>query len=239
MKAQAFTVSKYDDYRNEDAFELLEAKGRFVLSDGASVSYDSANWAKVLCKQYVDEPRVDGNWIERTRARFRIDTDRCSLPWFKQAAFDQGSFATLLGLTLSNKGTASIVAIGDSTIFWKFSDCDEVTSFPSCAPENFGFFPDLISTNPSENIYLDGPRIEGAKRSIKLPHGKVFFIMATDSVAEWLSSEVEKKFERLSNLESNEMFAELVNDERQFGHIKRDDSTVLAIVLRNGLSDGN
>ena len=43
----AFSVPKGEDQRNEDSFHR-SAKGVYALSDGASVSFDSASWARIL-----------------------------------------------------------------------------------------------------------------------------------------------------------------------------------------------
>jgi len=46
----AFSVPKREDQHNEDSFHR-SAKGVYALSDGASVSFDSASWARILVRR--------------------------------------------------------------------------------------------------------------------------------------------------------------------------------------------
>ena len=95
----AFTVAKYPDdpAPNEDAFAIDRRRGLIALSDGASESYDSATWAKALVEQFVSNPHFDATWLHAACARYGAAYDRETLRWSAQAAYDKGSYATLIG----------------------------------------------------------------------------------------------------------------------------------------------
>jgi hypothetical protein len=65
----AFSVPKGEDQRNEDSFHR-SAKGVYALSDGASVSFDSASWARILVKRYARKPEFTREWLAAAIAEF-------------------------------------------------------------------------------------------------------------------------------------------------------------------------
>jgi len=69
------------------------------VSDGASVSFDSASWSRILARRFAQHPQFDPDWVAQAIADYAKLHDRDSLPWMQQAAFDRGSFASLLGVT--------------------------------------------------------------------------------------------------------------------------------------------
>ena len=99
----AFSVPKREDQNNEDSFRR-SAKGVYALSDGASVSFDSASWARILVRRYTRDPEFTREWLSAAIAEFRKLYDRDSLPWMQQASFDKGSFASLLGVRFRRRG---------------------------------------------------------------------------------------------------------------------------------------
>jgi hypothetical protein len=98
---------------NEDATACADVKGIYAVSDGASDSFASRRWARILVSRYVRRPVVDAAWLAQSIATFDNSFDRTTMPWSAQGAFDRGSFATLLGLRVDSKG-ALILGIGDS-----------------------------------------------------------------------------------------------------------------------------
>jgi len=102
----AFSVPKREDQHNEDSFQR-SAKGVYALSDGASVSFDSASWARILVRRYTRDPEFTREWLSAAIAEFRKLYDRDSLPWMQQASFDKGSFASLLGVRIADGGRAT------------------------------------------------------------------------------------------------------------------------------------
>src|SRR5215831_4963322 len=99
----AFSVPKREDQHNEDSFHRT-AKGVYALSDGASVSFDSASWARILVRRYTRNPEFTREWLSAAIAEFCKLYDRDSLTWVQQASFDRGSFASLLGVRVVDGG---------------------------------------------------------------------------------------------------------------------------------------
>jgi hypothetical protein len=100
---------------NEDSFKLAIDKGRLALSDGASESFDSKNWARILVHRFVLKPGLDKEWLTSPISEYASQFDYENMTWSKQASFNRGSFATLLGIEVfSNHVTVDITGIGDS-----------------------------------------------------------------------------------------------------------------------------
>jgi hypothetical protein len=49
---------------NEDAYELAAESGRIALSDGASESFASQSWARLLAKRFVSQPELNATWLD-------------------------------------------------------------------------------------------------------------------------------------------------------------------------------
>ena len=109
----------------------------YALSDGASVSFDSASWARILVRRYARNPEFTRDWLAAAIAEFRKLYDRDSLPWMQQASFDRGSFASLLGVRVIDEGRLiQVLSIGDSLAVLCDGDCIKAT-FPLATASEF------------------------------------------------------------------------------------------------------
>lgn len=224
---RAYTVPKAGDMPNEDRFASSDLA--HVLSDGASISYDSALWAQIICTHYVQSPLVTLDWVSASIAEFNSHHDRATMPWHKEASFDRGSFASLLGITFSD-AAIQIDAIGDSIA----ALCDGtvcVDSFPYKAPEQFDQAPLLLSTDAAKNPFFS----DGALSSdlvCRWPLGDLQsprLLCMTDALGHWLlSSQDADATARLFSLDDDGAFAAFVAAEREVGKLRRDDTTLLA-----------
>jgi serine/threonine protein phosphatase PrpC len=153
MSFRAFSVPKHDGQPNEDSHQCSK-KGIFAISDGAGISFDSASWSKILVTHYAREPEFSPGWISAAISKFTRLYDRESLPWMKQAAFDRGSFASLLGVRIFDRGRfVKILAIGDSLAV--LCDGDEIRdTHPYNTSEQFYKSPQLLSTSKDQNAFL-------------------------------------------------------------------------------------
>src|SRR5262249_37937052 len=139
---------------NEDSFQR-SAKGVYALSDGASVSFDSASWARILVRRYARNPEFTRKWLAAAIAEFPKLYDPDSWPWMPQASVDKGSSASLLGVRVFDGGQLiQILSIGDSLAVLCDGDCIKAT-FPFSVASEFSRSPQLLSTNPAENVFLD------------------------------------------------------------------------------------
>jgi hypothetical protein len=230
-RPRAFTVGKRPGELNEDCWQNSH-KGAGAVSDGASVSFDSAAWSRILARRYAQHPCFDDTWVAAAIAAYGELHDRDSLPWMQQAAFDRGSFASLLGVTDRGDRQVAILAIGDSLAV--LCDGDRVVaSFPYEAPEQFDANPQLLSTNPAENAFLVEPDAM-SRLSIEWDLGPLAspaLLCVTDALGCWLLGQRDAEpspIARLRALGSRRAFARFVEEERATGGMRRDDTTLLA-----------
>src|SRR6266700_580090 len=149
------TVPKVNGQRNEDSF-VHSRKDVFAISDGASVSFDSAAWSRILVRRFAQNPNFSKEWLGAAISEFRELYDRDTLPWMKQAAFDKGSFASLLGVRFFDDDRIQLMAIGDSLAV--LCDGNEIRdTFPYEQASQFDQRPQLLCTNPAENKFIDEP----------------------------------------------------------------------------------
>jgi hypothetical protein len=230
----AFTVPKvFEDQRNEDSFHRSR-KGVYALSDGASVSFDSASWARILVRRYARNPDFTHAWLAAAIAEFRKLYDRDSLPWMQQASFDRGSFASLLGVRMIDEGRLiQVFSIGDSLAVLCDGDCIKAT-FPLAKASEFTRSPQLLCTNPVQNAFLDKVEInydlvaDWTFRGLKQPA----LLCMTDALGHWLLSRRDddpSPISILRKVRTPSAFVRFVKDERSAGRMKRDDTTLIAL----------
>ena len=230
----AFTVPKvFEGQRNEDSFHRSR-KGVFALSDGASVSFDSASWARILVRRYARNPDFTRDWLAAAIAEFRKLYDRDSLPWMQQASFDRGSFASLLGVRMIDQGRRiQVFSIGDSLAV--LCDGDRIkATFPLAKASEFTRSPQLLCTNPVQNAFLDKVEInydlvaDWSFRGLKQPA----LLCMTDALGHWLLSQRDadpSPISILRKVRTPSAFVRFVRDERAAGRMKRDDTTLIAL----------
>src|SRR5262249_41908294 len=230
----AFSVPKVlDENPNEDSFHRSR-KGVYALSDGASVSFDSASWARILVRRYARNPDFTRAWLAAAIAEFRKLYDRDSMPWMQQASFDRGSFASLLGVRVIDDGRAiQVFSIGDSLAV--LCDGDRIkATFPLAKASEFTRSPQLLCTNPVQNTFLDKVDIhydlvaDWSFRGLKQPA----LLCMTDALGHWLLSTRAREpspVRILRKVRPPAAFTRFVKDERTAGRMKRDDTTLLAL----------
>ena len=229
----AFTIPKADDKHNEDRYHR-SAKGVYALSDGASVSFDSASWAAILVRRYAKKPEFTRAWLAAATAEFAKLYDRESLPWMKQASFDKGSFASLLGVRVIDGGQLiQVLSIGDSIAVLCDGDRIEAT-FPISAASEFGRSPQLLCSNPAGNAFLDKLDLDfdlvadWTFRGLAQPA----LLCMTDALGHWLLSRRDadpSPISVLRKVRTADAFARFVHAERAAGRMKRDDTTLIAL----------
>lgn len=229
----AFSVPKREGQQNEDSF-CRTVKGIHALSDGASVSFDSASWARILVRRYTRDPEFTREWLSAAIAEFRKLYDRDRLPWMQQASFDKGSFASLLGVRIADGGRAiQVLSVGDSLAV--LCDGDHIkATFPLSTAAEFSGSPQLICTNPTQNRFLDKLDLEydlvadWTFRGLEQPA----LLCMTDALGHWLLSQRDRNSSPISVLRKVKTpgaFARFVHEERAAGRMKRDDTTLIAL----------
>jgi hypothetical protein len=231
MPIRAFSIAKRRGEPNEDAYRCSNS-GIFALSDGASISFDSASWSKILVGHYTREPDFSMTWLSTAIVRFSKKHDRESLPWMKQAALDRGSFASLLGVRVFDKGRfLKIFAVGDTLAV--LSDGDQIRrTYPYDRAEQFDRRPQLLSTCRNENIFLSDIDIQDDLYVIWTFSGlrRPALLCMTDALGQWVLSQRAKKpapISILRNIYRLKDFAAFVERERASGRLRRDDTTLI------------
>jgi hypothetical protein len=229
----AFSFAKGDSKDNEDCFHR-SARGVYALSDGASVSFDSASWARILVRRYARKPEFTCEWLAAAIAEFRKLYDRDSLSWVQQASFDRGSFASLLGVRLIDGGRLiQILSIGDSIAV--LCDGDRIkATYPLVSAAQFGRSPQLLCTNPVQNAFLN--RLDPSYDLIAdwsfSGLARPALLCMTDALGHWLLSQRDRTPSPISilrQLHTPTAFARFVQNERAAGRMRRDDTTLIAL----------
>lgn len=228
---------------NEDKFAFSEDGKRVALSDGASESFDSKLWADLLVRRFVADPKVRPEWVTSTLAEYSAAHDFQSMSWSKQAAFERGSFATLIGVEHFEEHDAiEVLAVGDS-IALLVDDGKLHYGWPFENPERFNERPTLLATVAGHNDFI------GVSGFWTL-HGKTFnlnglsdprLICMTDALGQWALKEAlagGSGLAELLSINSEEQLSELVVRERSERRMQVDDSTLLILSFERGKKDG-
>lgn len=213
---------------NEDAYAV--GTSYIAIADGASESYDSQTWARLLTQTYTLDPRVSVQWVAERVRTYLESTDFSSLSWSRQAAYERGSFATLLGLVLAPNGLeVDVLAIGDSLAVHVRGGVI-VESFPFKFAEEFDARPQLMSTLSTANAFV-GESDFFTKNSTtwKIQTGDQI-LLVTDAIGHWILAHKEA-LNDLYSIPSVVEFEQLVVARRQDRSMRLDDSTILRILV--------
>jgi hypothetical protein len=136
---------------NEDAFGERTSHGVYAVSDGASESFDSRRWSKLLVQLFFRNLHVDERWLRHAVTVYAGKFDRGTMSWSAQAAFDRGSFATLTGIVIPpTRSQLQVLGVGDSVAV--LADGNQiVSSHPYQRAERFAARPLLFSTVWEQN----------------------------------------------------------------------------------------
>jgi hypothetical protein len=233
LSLSVFSVGKNGADENEDRFAFDLEQGVIAVSDGASVSFAPAIWADVLVRRIVANPAVSEEWIARAIAEHDGHFDRATMPWMIEAAFDSGSFATLLAIKLGGEaGVPHVLAVGDSLCAVISSD-GVVFSTPYSRAEEFDQRPRLLSSNQAQNRQVLADAAE-LWRTLHVDFESQKLLLMTDSLGRWLLDEPgPARVECLASLSTQSEFAIFVEDEIRERRLKKDDAT-LVILRRQG-----
>lgn len=217
---------------NEDSYQCSERLNVYALCDGASISYDSASWSKILARRFCQDQILNKAWLLDCIKAFNLKHDRDSLPWAKQAAFDKGSFSSLLGIVIEPESCeVRLTAVGDTMAFL----CDGnrlVWSFPYETPEQFDDSPTLLSSNLALNDVHKEGRIVCEQKTCCLSDLKSPLLLCmTDALGKWLLETKDNQPNPIDLLRAvckPKAFREFILAERSSGRLRKDDSTMLA-----------
>lgn len=243
----AGSVPKHSEFpaSNEDRFVASDEQQRYVVSDGASESFNSALWAETIVEAWFSRrPRKSFfTWLHRAIDRYESQSDRASMSWSQEAAFARGSFASLLACEARPDSSLVITAIGDSLAVL-VRDGTIVSSFPYENFEQFQQRPTLLSTIYERNqttTIRDGIRSMRNGEECGPCHvtwrpetsGDWFVLLMTDALGQWLLDDSAQassdRLGRLMRLSNEQELADLVEEARSEHSMRRDDSTVIVL----------
>jgi hypothetical protein len=173
---------------NDDAAAADESRGRFAISDGAAESGFSRVWSKLLVDQFVAQAECAADdwksWLPAAQQRWRDELKDVDIPWYGEQQFEQGSFATFLGLVVPESDGQHrrwhAVAVGDSCLFHT-RDHQLQESFPLEESAQFNFTPKLVGSRSDIDEVI-------AKRSLSArgiaEAGDILWLMS-DALAKW------------------------------------------------------
>jgi hypothetical protein len=231
----ARSVPKDAETPNEDSYQLSRRLNVYTVCDGASISYDSALWSRIVARRFCMDKSLDRSWLLGCIDEFNSKHDRESLSWAKQAAFDRGSFTSLLGVVIDHESSElRICAIGDSVAVL-CNGSRIVSSCPYNSPSQFDDSPSLLSTIPDLNSFDKEGRLICTRQTWSLlgMRNPVLFSM-TDALAKWFLESLEngrrpsKVLRALCSEGGKGTFTRFVWTERADARLRRDDTTVLA-----------
>ena len=219
---------------NEDIIALATEVGRIAVSDGASESFDSKTWAFLLTNQFLLNPDLNLDWLADAVADYFVRFDLTQMSWSKQAAFERGSFSTLLGVNhCVSHDNVEVFGIGDSIAVLLDGE-DYVDSFPYERAEEFQQRPDLFCTNAIFNSIFSSPDFFPRHHKAWSLTGKMtpIILCMTDALGEWAFRKAEEGnpvWKILAGIEDASALEALVQRERQARNMRIDDTTLVTL----------
>jgi hypothetical protein len=222
----------------EDAFAVNAGNSRLALADGASDSYDSGRWARLLVDAFIDVPppaAVDGlrTWLAEPARSWLAGLDYAALPWNQQAKARLGAHSTFLGVELELAETGAVswgapcgawraIAIGDSCLFHVRAGA-LLTAFPLACAAAFGGSPALVATNPAyRGASIE--RLATAQGELRLGDT---LILATDALAQSFLRRQEQGEAPWRHLLTGGPFPAFITAQRALRRLRNDDVTLL------------
>jgi hypothetical protein len=228
---------------NEDAYAFSADRQRLALSDGASESYDSRRWARLLASKFALDPHFDQEWMESAVAAYQAEHDFAAMSWSQQLAFERGCFATLLAVehdAVNHRLT--LLGVGDSVAVLLVG-MEVVRAWPLDHPDKFKARPTLLSTLQAHNGFTQAPDFGSlARTDLNLAaFPEPTLLCMTDALGEWTLRTAGDEPGRLADLlaiRSEEQLNALVVAEREAKRMRVDDSTLAILKFDAGEDAG-
>ncbi|HEY5745314.1 MAG TPA: protein phosphatase 2C domain-containing protein [Chryseolinea sp.] len=233
------------EIENEDAYLIptpseieSETLIRLAVSDGATESSFSKEWADLLVSYFKDFSFGIENLpaiLNKARDSWFDKIKNIELPWYAQEKIQYGAYASLLGVTFDlSELTWKAIAIGDSNLF-VIRDDSLVKAFPITKAEEFGNTPYLLSSKLSQNLEVTS-HILMANGTLETDD---LIIIGTDAISAWVLSEAHKGRQPWQNLKnllgdtgySKKDFMNWLNNKRFEKEIKNDDTTIITVEI--------
>ncbi|AKV65721.1 PP2C family serine/threonine-protein phosphatase [Microcystis panniformis] len=234
----------------QDNFSYNEAKNCFAIADGATQSFYSSIWSKLLVDYFCENPQIDKNnwqewleliqqkWLEEVKAELQKAKSGNNPAWieiYNGLNGFQPATSTFIGLQfIENQAKVSIV--GDSCLFI-FQGDKLIKTYLLQKSADFNNRPGYFGSYPKNNNDYK-PEFLDIELKYKQDSDKLYFVLATDALAEYIFKYTEQQRDILKTLlkiNSEQEFENFVKYARQDDTIKmkNDDVTLMILEVRD------
>ncbi|WP_072925214.1 PP2C family serine/threonine-protein phosphatase [Microcystis aeruginosa] len=234
----------------QDNFSYNEAKNCFAIADGATQSFYSSIWSKLLVDYFCENPQIDKNnwqewlkpiqkqWLEEVKAELEKAKSGNNPAWIEISKLlnrFESATSTFIGLQfIENQAKVSIV--GDSCLFI-FQGDKLIKTYLLQKSADFNNRPGYFGSYPKNNNDYK-PEFLDIPLKYEQPSDKLYFVLATDALAEYIFKYTEQKRDILTTLltiSSEQEFENFVKSARQDDTIKmkNDDVTLMILEVRD------
>jgi hypothetical protein len=244
----------------QDRYALDAERGCYAVADGVAASFVPGPWARIVARSFVQHADafatqdtfyqwlsncsnewrswIEGRWVPTMNALRESNGDRHG-DWSND--INQGSQTTLIGCCLQpvadsqeHATSVSVFAIGDAEFFlfrrtlrgeWAM-----MHAFPYSDPGDFGSHPDTLVTIQRQDLFDHAWMQKKTKLILAYPGDLI--VLATDTLAKWLLTQVQQKTDRWVPLLTNrspDEFERRMRIELHYERIEDDDLTMLII----------
>ena len=232
----------------QDNFSYNEAKNCFAIADGATQSFYSSIWSKLLVDYFCENPQIDKNnwqewleliqqkWLEEVRAELEKAKSGNNFAWieiYNGLERSKSATSTFIGLQfIENQAKISIV--GDSCLFI-FQGNQLIQTYLLKKSTNFNDRPGYFGSRSKNNDDYE-PEFLDIELKYKQDSDKLYFVLATDALAEYILKYTEQQRDILTTLLTIQEFENFVKSARHNGTIKMKNDDVTLMILE--VSDG-
>ncbi|CCH98646.1 MULTISPECIES: PP2C family serine/threonine-protein phosphatase [Microcystis] len=233
----------------QDNFSCNEAKNCFAIADGATQSFYSSIWSKLLVDYFCENPQIDKNnwqewleliqqkWLEEVKAELEKAKSGNNFAWieiYNGLERSKSAISTFIGLQfIENQAKISIV--GDSCLF--IFQGNQIKTYLLKKSTDFNNQPEYFGSRSKNNDHE--PKFLDIELKYKQHSDKLYFVLATDALAEYIFKYTEQQRDILTTLltiNSEQEFENFVKSARHNGTIKMKNDDVTLMILE--VSDG-
>jgi hypothetical protein len=232
----------------QDDFSYDLAKNRFAIADGATQSFYSSIWSRLLVNYFCKNPEIDQKnwqewlkpiqqkWLEEVTEKLERAKSDNNPAWIEiqncLSRFESAT-STFIGLQfIENQAKVSI--IGDSCLFI-FQGNKLIQTYLLKNSTDFNYRPEYFGSRSKNNDHE--PRFLDIKLKYKQLSDKLYFVLATDALAEYVFKYIEEQTDILKTLltiSSQQEFEDFVKSARHDDRIKMKNDDVTLMILEVG-----
>jgi serine/threonine protein phosphatase PrpC len=215
---------------NEDGAVWVADRQLAAVFDGATESFAARRWVNIVRREWASGSPLN---LEALQREYADHINAMELSWAQESAAGRGSFTTVASIVPA-PGGLSATCVGDSAILL-VKDGKIAQAYPSMDPMDYSSVPDALGST-KETLSLGQELIQTCSWTIPVePDEFDLALLATDAVAMWLLEGNEAQpNERLTSaraVSDDAAWEHLVTHEREAGHMKTDDSTLVVVSI--------